>query len=63
MKPPPPFHDPASESSPWVVVDAAGKPALWRRRSQLGRAPLRFKSQADAQVAADQLNAETTTKR
>jgi hypothetical protein len=41
---------------PWLVVDAAGEPALWRQDPKLGKVPLRFRSRVAAQAAADRLN-------
>ena len=50
-------HDPADARFPWLVADAAGEPALWRKDPKVGRVPQRFKTQAVAQIAADRLNA------
>ena len=44
---------------PWLVVDPAGAPALWRQDPKLGKVPLRFRSRVAAQAAADRLNATT----
>ena len=42
---------------PWIVVSADdGEPALWQHNARAGRVPLRFRSEALAQTAADQLN-------
>jgi hypothetical protein len=52
-------HDPALGRFPWLVVDAAGEPALWRKdHPKVRRVPMRFKTQALAQTAADRLNAD-----
>jgi hypothetical protein len=38
---------------PWLVVDAAGAPALWRQDPKFGKVPLRFRTKEFAQAAAD----------
>jgi len=35
------------------VVDADGQPAIWQRDDKVGRVPLRFRTEALAQAAAD----------
>lgn len=40
----------------WIVVDAAGEPALWRSNPKVGQVPLAFRSEALAQAAANRLN-------
>ena len=43
----------------WIVVDAAGEPALWKADPKVGKVPLCFRSAALAQAAADKLNRDT----
>ena len=45
---------------PWLVVDAAGEPALWRQDPKFAKVPLRFRSRVAAQKAADRLNDEVS---
>ena len=48
---------------PWTVINADdGEPALWEHNAQIGRVPLRFRSEALARAAADKLNAEARKK-
>ena len=46
----------------WLVVDADGGSALWQADPKIGRVPLRFRSAALAQAAADKLNADAKGK-
>lgn len=43
---------------PWVVVDEHGEVALHQPHPQVGEVPMGFRTQALAQTAADQLNAD-----
>ena len=48
---------------PYIVLDAdTGEPPLWQHNAQVGRVPLRFRTQELAQAAADQLHAERRKK-
>jgi hypothetical protein len=38
---------------PWLVVDAAGEPALWRQDPKLGKCRCAFRSRVAARAAAD----------
>jgi hypothetical protein len=45
-------------NSPWIVIRSEdGEPAIWVHYPKVGKVPLRFRSEALAQAAADQLNA------
>jgi hypothetical protein len=41
-----------------VVSAETGEPALWEHDAKVGKVPMRFRSEALAQAAADKLNAE-----
>jgi len=48
---------------PWTVIDAdSGEPALWQHDAKVGRVPVRFRTEALARAAADQLIAEEKKK-
>ena len=56
----PPFtvHKEEVMSGPfqWVVRDSAGRGALWQTHHQVGQVPMRFRTFAAAQGAANRLN-------
>lgn len=44
---------------PWIVIHTDDRePALWQHIPQVGKVPLRFRTEALARAAAEQLNAE-----
>jgi hypothetical protein len=48
---------------PWTVIDAEdGGPALWQNNAKVGKLPLRFRGEALARAAADQLVSEQLKK-
>jgi hypothetical protein len=51
-------RDDAVPRFPWTVVDDGGLPAIWGPDPKVGKLPLRFRTQALAQDAADKLNAQ-----
>ena len=53
------LHERVITRFPWIVINVeTGEPALWQHSAQVERVPLRFRTEALAQAAADQLNAE-----
>jgi hypothetical protein len=57
------LHEGVVAKFPWIVIDADdGEPALWQQHAQVGRVPLRFRTQELAQAAADQLIEEQRKK-
>ena len=58
------LHERVITRFPWIVINVdSGEPALWQHNAQVERVPLRFRTEALAQAAADQLNAEAKAKR
>ena len=58
------LHERVITRFPWIVINVeTGEPALWQHNAQVERVPLRFRTEALAQAAADQLNAEAKAKR
>ncbi|PYS87673.1 MAG: hypothetical protein DMF62_11695 [Acidobacteria bacterium] len=56
-----PKHDPVVARFPWVVVDQDDQPApLWANNPKVGPVPMRFRTRAAAQGAADALNKRDT---
>jgi hypothetical protein len=45
----------------WVVRDSAGRCALWQPHPKVGEVPMRFRTYAAAQGAANRLNAKQKT--
>jgi len=56
-------HEPAVSRFPWVVVDDNGDPALWQPDSKVGNSPMRFRTEAFGQAAADRLNTKQVVRR
>jgi len=57
------LRDGVATKFPWTVISAdEGKHALWQHDEKFGKVPLRFRTEALAQAAADQLNAEQRKK-
>jgi hypothetical protein len=58
-KKPPRFivlHEGVLARFPWTVIESDnGEPALWHNDPKVGKVPRRFRTQALAQAAADQL--------
>jgi hypothetical protein len=53
------LHERVVTKFPWTVIDAAdGEPAICQHDAKVGKVPMRFRSEALAQVAANKLNAE-----
>ena len=53
------LHERVITRFPWIVIDADnGEPALWQYNAQVGKVPVRFRTRALAQEAADKLNSE-----
>ena len=54
------LHDPIVARLLWIVISAeTGEPALWTPNVEVGRVPMRFRTETLARAAADKLNATT----